>query len=91
MVFSMNIDIKYLAKLSRLNIQNEEMFTSQLEAIVKMVEHLPQIDSNESLVDPTTPMVCREDVVDNKFKRDEILSNAPQVKAGCVVVPRVIE
>ncbi|MEG0895322.1 MAG: Asp-tRNA(Asn)/Glu-tRNA(Gln) amidotransferase subunit GatC [Oscillospiraceae bacterium] len=36
-------------------------------------------------------MELREDVVENKFKRDEILKNAPQIKAGCIVVPKVIE
>lgn len=87
------INIKHLAKLSRLNIESDQeaRFATQMENIVKMVEHLPSIESNESLVDPNNAMKCREDVVKNDFKRDDILKNAPQVKAGCIVVPKVIE
>lgn len=89
----MKIDIKHLAKLSRLNTteEDEQRFETQMQSIIKMVEHLPEISSNDTLVDPTTPMVCRKDTVENNFKRDDILSNAPQVQAGCIVVPKVIE
>lgn len=89
----MNIDIKHLAKLSRLSVtpEDEQRFEPQMQSIIAMVEHLPQINIDDSLVDPTTPMTCREDVPLNAFKRDDILCNAPQVKAGCVVVPKVIE
>lgn len=87
------INIKHLAKLSRLNIDGEQesKFAIQMQNIVKMVEHLPSIESCESLVDPNNAMKCREDIVNNNFKRDDILKNAPQVQAGCIVVPKVIE
>ena len=89
----MKIDIKHLAKLSRLNTtsEQEEKFEIQMQDIIAMVEKLPEMLSNESLVDKTNPMICREDIAHNEFKREQILSNAPQMQAGCVVVPKIIE
>ncbi|WMJ23368.1 Asp-tRNA(Asn)/Glu-tRNA(Gln) amidotransferase subunit GatC [Paludicola sp. MB14-C6] len=89
----MKVDIKHLAKLSRLNTTDEEekRFEVQLQSILEMVDKLPCISSNDSLVDCSNPMKCREDVPEQLYKREEILSNAPQVQAGCVVVPKVIE
>ena len=52
----MNIDIKHIAKLARLEIPEDEleMFGTQMENIVKMVEKLPDI-SDELKPDPATP------------------------------------
>ena len=37
-------------------------------------------------------MRLREDVAkDHKFKREEMLANAPEVQAGCLVVPKTVE
>lgn len=91
---NMKIDIKHLAKLSKLNItdeKEEQKLETQMQDIVKLIEKLPELSSEGSLIDASNPMKCREDVAHNEFKRDEILSNAPQVQAGCVVVPKVIE
>ncbi|MFZ2539775.1 MAG: Asp-tRNA(Asn)/Glu-tRNA(Gln) amidotransferase subunit GatC [Oscillospiraceae bacterium] len=89
----MKIDIKHLAKLSKLNTnpEQEAKFEIQMQDIIAMVEKLPALLSEESLVDSTNPMKCREDISYNEFKREQILSNAPQTQAGCVVVPKVIE
>ena len=35
-------------------------------------------------------MTLREDVVEPSLPRDEVLKNAPQVVAGCVVVPKTV-
>ena len=36
--------------------------------------------------------IVREDVAkDHKFKREEMLANAPEVQAGCLVVPKTVE
>ena len=89
----MDINIKHLAKLSRISVssEDEERFEQQIKDIVGMVEKLPALSDDKSLLDKSNVMQLREDVVENHFKRDEILKNAPQVKAGCVVVPKVIE
>ena len=89
----MNIDIKHIAKLARLRIEDDQLdkFESEMENIVGMVEKLPDIQ-DEMTLDPYNPMILRKDVaVQDKFTRQELMQNAPQVKAGCLVVPKTVE
>lgn len=89
----MNIDIKHIAKLARLRIEDDQLdkFESEMENIVGMVEKLPDIQ-DEMTLDPDNPMIFRKDVaVQDKFTRQELMQNAPQVKAGCLVVPKTVE
>lgn len=89
----MNIDIKHIAKLARLRIEDDQLdkFESEMENIVGMVEKLPDIQ-DEMTLDPDNPMILRKDVaVQDKFTRQELMQNAPQLKAGCLVVPKTVE
>ena len=89
----MKVDIKHIAKLSRLRIEDEkfEKFERDMENIVEMVEKLPEIDDELNL-DKNNPMILREDkAILNKYTRDELLKNAPKVQAGCLVVPKTVE
>jgi len=89
----MSIDIKHIAKLSRLRIEDEklEKFEKDMESIVAMVDRLPDIE-DELTLDTGNAMTLREDkAVDNKFTRDELIANAPEVQAGCLVVPKTVE
>lgn len=89
----MNIDIKHIAKLARLRIEDDQLdkIESEMENIVGMVEKLPDIQ-DEMTLDPDNPMILRKDVaVQDKFTRQELMQNAPQVKAGCLVVPKTVE
>ena len=89
----MNIDIKHIAKLARLRIEDDQLdkFESEMENIVGLVEKLPDIQ-DEMTLDPDNPMILRKDVaVQDKFTRQELMQNAPQVKAGCLVVPKTVE
>ena len=89
----MNIDIKHIAKLARLLIEDDQLdkFESEMQNIVGMVEKLPDIQ-DEMTLDPDNPMILRKDVaVQDKFTRQELMQNAPQVKAGCLVVPKTVE
>ena len=86
-------DIKHIAKLARLRIEDDQLdkFESEMENIVGMVEKLPDIQ-DEMTLDPDNPMILRKDVaVQDKFTRQELMQNAPQVKAGCLVVPKTVE
>ena len=89
----MNIDIKHLAKLSRLKFSPEEeaKFSGEMEKIVEMVEKLPNLDASGTLIDPNNPRTLRKDTVENSPNRKELLQNAPEVQAGCIVVPKVVE
>lgn len=89
----MNIDIKHIAKLSRLRIEEDKLdeFETQMQNIVNMVENLPDIE-DELVLDEKNPMILREDkAVTDKYTRQELMANAPQVKAGCLVVPKTVE
>ena len=89
----MNIDIKHIAKLSRLRIENDkiEKFEKDMQSIVNMVEQLPDIDDTLTL-DVNNAMKLREDVeVTDKYTREQLMKNAPQVQAGCLVVPKIVD
>ncbi len=89
----MNIDIKHIAKLSRLRIEDDklEKFEKDMQSIVNMVEQLPDIDDTLTL-DVNNAMKLREDVeVTDKYTREQLMKNAPQVQAGCLVVPKIVD
>lgn len=89
----MKIDISRVAKLSRLAIEEDklEKFEQQMNDIIAMVEDLPPLDDGGIGLDPQQPMELREDIVTPSLRREDILRNAPQSEAGCVVVPRTVE
>lgn len=89
----MEIDVRHIAKLAKLEIPEEEIpkMEQELSSIVSMVEKLPELVSKESLLDPENTMELRPDVVRPSFARDEMLSNAPDTAAGCLMVPKVVE
>ncbi len=89
----MNIDIKRVAKLARLRIEEEKLdkFEREMESIVAMVENLPELTDKAVGLDPSRPMGLREDKIRPSLKRGELLANAPQTQAGCVVVPKTVE
>ena len=90
----MSIDVKHLAKLARLRIEDDKLakFEKDMESIVAMVEQLPEISGDALGLDPDHPMKLREDVEGtDKLTRNELLANAPKMQAGCVVVPKTVE
>ncbi|MBR5874437.1 MAG: Asp-tRNA(Asn)/Glu-tRNA(Gln) amidotransferase subunit GatC [Oscillospiraceae bacterium] len=89
----MEIDIMRLAKLAKLSIPEEkvEEFRKKMEDIIQMVEKLPDLDTQGSLVDPTNTMELRKDEVQPSFPRDEMLQNAPYTAAGCILIPKVVD
>lgn len=90
----MSIDVKHLAKLARLQIEDDRLakFEKEMETIVAMVEQLPDVSGDAWGLDPEHPMKLRCDVEGKeKLTRNELLANAPQIQAGCVVVPKTVE
>ena len=89
----MNMDIKHIAKLSRLRIEDEELASYEKEMLnmIGMVEAMPEI-KDELRIDETNVMTLRADELNDKhISRDVMLKNAPKVVAGCVVVPKTVE
>ncbi len=89
----MEIDIMRLAKLAKLSIPEDkvEEFRTKMESIIQMVENLPDLDTEGSLVDPTDTMELRKDEVQPSFPRNEMLQNAPYTAAGCILIPKVVD
>ena len=89
----MNIDIQHIAKLSRLSIDKDQLEKVQreMEAIVAMVEKLPNQENQTLGVDPADRMELRKDEIRPSLRREVILQNAPEVAAGCIVVPKTVE
>lgn len=88
----MEIDIKKIAKLSRLAIEpeREEKFQKDMQNIIEMVERLPEMETGDLSPKVEDTMTLREDMVEPSLPWDEVLKNAPQVAAGCVVVPKTV-
>lgn len=90
----MDIDMMQIAKLCKIKIDDEvaEKIKTNISKILKSVEDLPIFDKNENFFNPNNIMTLRDDDVKNQeFTRDDILKNAPKIKAGCVVVPKEID
>lgn len=90
----MKIDVQHIAKLARLRIEADklEKFERDMQAIVDMVEQLPDVAITDNGLSPEAPMLLREDRAHSgKYARDELLANAPSVQAGCFVVPKTVE
>ena len=88
----MEIDIKKIAKLSRLAIEpeREEKFQKDMQNIIEMVERLPEMGAGDLSPKEEDAMTLREDEIAPSLPREEVLKNAPQTAAGCVVVPKTV-
>ena len=88
----MEIDIKKIAKLSRLAIEPErvERFQKDMQNIIEMVERLPEMEAGDLSPKREDAMTLREDEIAPSLPREEVLKNAPQTAAGCVVVPKTV-
>lgn len=89
----MNFDIERIAKLAALQIKEEEKeeIRKKMERILSMVAHLPDLEQQDNLLKKDEKMKLREDVVGPSTTRDELLGNAPDLQAGCVVVPKIMD
>ena len=88
----MEIDIKKIAKLSRLAIEpeREEKFQKDMQNIIEMVERLPEMGAGDLSPKVEDAMTLREDEIAPSLPREEVLKNAPQTAAGRVVVPKTV-
>ena len=91
-----NSTVKKVAKLARLKVEakEEKNLKNELNNILEWVDKLQKVDTEN--IDPmlsvsNEPMPMREDTVTSKIDNKQILSNAPEKKAGFFVVPKVVE
>ena len=91
-----NSTVKKVAKLARLKVdaKEEQNLKNELNNILEWVDKLQKVNTEN--IDPmlsvsNEPMPMREDMVTSKLDNKQILSNAPEKKAGFFVVPKVVE
>ncbi len=91
-----NSTVKKVAKLARLKVdaKEEQNLKNELNNILEWVDKLQKVDTEN--IDPmlsvsNEPMPMREDMVTSELDNKQILSNAPEKKAGFFVVPKVVE
>jgi aspartyl-tRNA(Asn)/glutamyl-tRNA(Gln) amidotransferase subunit C len=87
------IDIRHIAKLSRLHVEENEIekFEKDMQSIVGMVENLPEFKETRLGLKAEDAMILREDEIKPSISRKDVLRNAPQTEAGCIVVPKIVE
>lgn len=92
---SEKIDVRYVAKLARLALTDDEVerFGAQLGDLLEHVDALGKLDVSQ--VAATAQVVEsrnveREDVVRPSLDRDVVLEQAPQRQGGFFRVPRII-
>ena len=88
-------DVRKVAHLARLELQEDqiETYTEQLEQILSYVDQLQEIDTEN--IPPTTRAVevvnaMREDIVEVKCSREDILNQAPQREGDFFRVPKIL-
>ena len=91
-----NSTVKKVAKLARLKVEakEEQNLKDELNNILEWVDKLQKVDTKNiapMLSVSNEPMPMREDIVTSKLDNKQILSNAPEKKAGFFVVPKVVE
>ena len=91
-----SIDVKYVANLARLDLNEEEIqdFTKQLNDIILFVKQLERVDTTN--IEPTSHAnavvdVIREDKLRNGMGSDAALKNAPDQSNQQFKVTRVVE
>jgi aspartyl-tRNA(Asn)/glutamyl-tRNA(Gln) amidotransferase subunit C len=89
-----HIDVKYVAKLARLDLSEEEVktFQVQLDAILQHVESLASIDlpENLNLDDHELLSPMREDSTHASLTQELVLLNAPDQAQSQIRVPKVV-
>ena len=88
-------DVRKVAQLARLELPEDQIqtYTSQIEEILSYIDQLQEIDTKN--VPPTTRAVevvnsMREDLVEVKCSREDILNQAPNREGDFFRVPKIL-
>jgi aspartyl-tRNA(Asn)/glutamyl-tRNA(Gln) amidotransferase subunit C len=92
---SPQIDIRHIAKLSRLALTDEEAVHYQ-EQLTRILGHIDQLSSHTLDAEPSAhamPVfdVVRPDIARPGFTQEEALSNAPRRAMDQFQIPKVLE
>ena len=89
-----HIDVRYVAKLARLDLTEEEatVFQGQLDSILHHVESLSTLELPDELLkdDHSTLAMMRDDTPGESLDPALVLANAPEQAQGQIRVPKVV-
>ena len=91
---SSELDVGYVARLARINLNatEAEVFQKQLNEVLKYVGKLGQADVTHAETGARSlSNVFREDAPRDWFTAQQALANAPRQANGLFVVPKVVE
>ncbi len=87
-------ELIHLANLSKLHFTDSELekLSKDFESIIEFANEINAYSGDcEIISNFKTVEDLREDVVENDLTKEKILSNAPDSRKGCFVVPRIME
>ncbi|MDP6924440.1 MAG: Asp-tRNA(Asn)/Glu-tRNA(Gln) amidotransferase subunit GatC [Candidatus Scalindua sp.] len=91
-----NEEMDHLSDLAmlKLSAEDKDLFTKQLNTILEYFDELQEVDTSD--IEATSHVlpirnVFREDKVEESIPLCECLQNAPQIKNGFFVVPKIID
>lgn len=97
----MDFNVEEIAKLARIKVTDAEAkeLEKSINEIIVMLENLNEADLNikegeklgDILLGDLLPMDFREDEESKSMPNEELLINAPESVAGCIIVPKTIE
>ena len=88
--------VVHIAHLARLHLTGDDLdrYTGELSNILSFVEQMNAVDT-EGVIPMAHPLdmsqPLRDDVISERDCREEYQENAPAVRDGLYLVPRVIE
>lgn len=89
------LDVRYIARLARINLDDAEVevFQKQLDDVIHYVEKLREADVSHVELANVLPMsdVFRQDTPRDWFTAEQALINAPRQVNGLFIVPKVVE
>ena len=88
--------VKQIAFLSKLKIEDDKLEETKDEfnKILAWVEELKEVDveNTEQLISVNEEnLICRDDIVKDGNKKDEVLKNAASSEFGYFAVPKFVE
>ena len=88
--------VVHIAHLARLHLADDDLdrYTGELSGILSFIEQMNAVDTDGVIpmahpLDMSQPL--RADVIGEQDRREEYQENAPAVRDGLYLVPRVIE
>lgn len=88
--------VVHIAHLARLHLADDDLdrYTGELSSILSFIEQMNAVDT-EGVIPMAHPLdmsqPLRADVVSEQDRREEYQENAPAVRDGLYLVPKVIE